>query len=66
MCVLSTLCGNVDKKHSPFDIYIYKYIYIYISHVHVLTVAPHIFVFQTQGSRKPVGHSPWNMQIANG
>ena len=22
MCVLSTLCGNVDK-HSPFDIYIY-------------------------------------------
>ena len=26
MCVLSTLCGNVDK-HSPFDIYI---IYIYI------------------------------------
>ena len=29
MCVLSTLCGNVDK-HSPFDIYIYIYIYIYI------------------------------------
>ena len=27
MCVLSTLCGNVDK-HSPFDIYIYIYIYI--------------------------------------
>ena len=26
MCVLSTLCGNVDK-HSPFDIY--RYIYIY-------------------------------------
>ena len=26
MCVLSTLCGNVDK-HSPFDIYIYIYIY---------------------------------------
>ena len=25
MCVLSTLCGNVDK-HSPFDIYIYIYI----------------------------------------
>ena len=25
MCVLSTLCGNVDK-HSPFDIYIYMYI----------------------------------------
>ena len=24
MCVLSTLCGNVDK-HSPFDIYIYIY-----------------------------------------
>ena len=24
MCVLSTLCGNVDK-HSPFDIYIYHY-----------------------------------------
>ena len=29
MCVLSTLCGNVDK-HSPFD-FIYIYIYIYIS-----------------------------------
>ena len=30
MCVLSTLCGNVDK-HSPFYIYIiYIYIYIYI------------------------------------
>ena len=29
MCVLSTLCGNVDK-HSPFDIYIYIYMYIYI------------------------------------
>ena len=27
MCVLSTLCGNVDK-HSPFDIYIYIYIYM--------------------------------------
>ena len=25
MCVLSTLCGNVDK-HCPFDIYIYIYI----------------------------------------
>ena len=25
MCVLSTLCGKVDK-HSPFDIYIYIYI----------------------------------------
>ena len=24
MCVLSTLCGNVEK-HSPFDIYIYIY-----------------------------------------
>ena len=30
MCVLSTLCGNVDK-HSPFDIYISIYIYLYIS-----------------------------------
>ena len=29
MCVLSTLCGNVDK-HSPFDIYIYIYTYTYI------------------------------------
>ena len=29
-CVLSTLCGNVDK-HSPFDIYIYIYIYISFS-----------------------------------
>ena len=28
MCVLSTLCGNVDK-HSPLDDYIYIYIYIY-------------------------------------
>ena len=27
MCVLSTLCGNVEK-HSPFDIYIYIYVYI--------------------------------------
>ena len=27
MCVLSTLCGNVDK-HSPFDIYIYIYIHM--------------------------------------
>ena len=27
MCVLSTLCGNVDK-HSQIDIYIYEYIYI--------------------------------------
>ena len=26
MCVLSTLCGNVDK-YSPFDIYIYIYIH---------------------------------------
>ena len=29
MCVLSTLCGNVDK-HSPFDIYICVCVYIYI------------------------------------
>ena len=29
MCVLSTLCGNVDK-HSPFDIYIYIYTHIHI------------------------------------
>ena len=27
MCVLSTLCGNVDK-YSPFDIYIYIYLFI--------------------------------------
>ena len=27
MCVLSTLCGNVDK-HSPFDIHMYIYTYI--------------------------------------
>ena len=26
MCVLSTLCGNIDK-HSAFDIYVYIYIY---------------------------------------
>ena len=29
MCVLSTLCGNVDK-HSPFDIYIYIYISVFV------------------------------------
>ena len=28
MCVLSTLCGNVDK-HSPLCIYIYLYLYHY-------------------------------------
>ena len=32
MCVLSTVCGNVDK-HSPFHIYIYIYMYIY-PHIH--------------------------------
>ena len=38
MCVLSTLCGNVDK-HSPFDfLYIYIYIYIYIiQYIHEFT-----------------------------
>ena len=34
MCVLSTLCGNVDK-HSPFDIY------IYIFQTQKLTWCPH-------------------------
>ena len=39
MCVLSTLCGNVDK-HSPFDTYIYIYmcvcVYTYIhTYIHI-------------------------------
>ena len=37
MCVLSTLCGNVDK-HSPFDIYIYIYVYIYINWLHKISI----------------------------
>ena len=38
MCVLSTLCGNVDK-HSPFDIYIYTYIHTY-THIYIYTYTP--------------------------
>ena len=43
MCVLSTLCGNVDK-HRPFDIYIYINIcvYIYIHNTHKMRVPIHI------------------------
>ena len=37
MCVLSTLCGNVDK-HSPFDIYIY--IYIILSYLMTGSMSP--------------------------
>ena len=32
MCVLSTLCGNVNK-HSPFDIYIYIYAYLHVIYI---------------------------------
>ena len=46
MCVLSTLCGNVDK-HSPFDIYIYIYIYTYILYMwrHVLYSPTYLVCF---------------------
>ena len=53
MCVLSTLCGNVDK-HSPFDIYIYIYICVCVCCIDVmcfriawLDVREHVLLYKS-------------------
>ena len=45
ICVLSTLCGNVDK-HSPFDIYIYIYIYMYRSVTYIMLYIPEMMWYR--------------------